>query len=339
MKTKNGAGPASTNGWKTGGKTEMDSFTRKLAATQNTILITGPTGTGKSHLAREIHKASPQRNGRFVTINLATLSENLIESELFGHEKGAFSGADLKRIGKLESANGGTAFLDEIGELNPRLQTKLLEALNSHVVSPVGSNREVPLDIRVVAATNRDLRKLVKTGEFREDLYFRINTFQVELPALASTPERIPSLAAEFAVKAAERQDRPYTGMSQEFLQELKHFSWPGNLRELKNAMEFAVAMSPEGTLTPACLPSYLETVTPEREAASMLAAFPTDYRQAKSLFERSYFHEVLQRFEGRINLTAREAGLSKVTLIEKIRRYEIDVRRIKHKSYAPVKA
>ncbi|KAJ8136428.1 hypothetical protein OY671_010359, partial [Metschnikowia pulcherrima] len=160
----------------------LDSFTRKLAASNHTVSITGRTGTGKSHLARQIHEASPRRECRFVTINLATSSENSIESELFGHEKGAFSGADVKRVGKSESANGGTAFLDEIGESPPRSQTKLLEASQSHVISPVGSNREVASNIRVIAATNRDSRKMVEKGEFREDLYFRVNTFQVELP-------------------------------------------------------------------------------------------------------------------------------------------------------------
>ncbi len=313
----------------------MNALTRKLASTSHTMLITGRTGTGKSHLAREIHEASPRREARFVTINLATLSENLIESELFGHEKGAFSGADIRRIGKLESANGGTAFLDEIGELTPRLQTKLLETLNSHTISPVGSNREVTLNIRIVAATNRDLKKMVSAGEFREDLYFRLNTFQIELPGLAELPERIPALAARFAASAAEQQGRIYAGMSQEFLQNLRNYPWPGNVRELKNCLEFALAMSPDGNLVPDYLPSYLRADRGTAEPPSIAADYPTDYRQAKSHFERSYLQEILKRFEGRINLTARETGLSKVTLIDKIRRYEIDVKRIKYSAYA----
>jgi DNA-binding NtrC family response regulator len=311
----------------------MDSFVRRLAETSHTVLITGRTGTGKSHLAREIHEASPRRNGRFVTINLATLSENLIESELFGHEKGAFSGADSRRIGKLESANGGTAFLDEIGELPPRLQTKLLEALNSHVISPVGSNREVALNLRVVAATNRDLPKMVAAGEFREDLYFRVNTFQVELPSLASVPERIPALAERFAREAAARQGRPHDGLSPDLLRELRCLPWPGNVRELKNCLEFAVAMSPGGALGPESLPPYLRGPAPA--AAPAAFPFPNDYREAKSHFERVYLREVLRRFDGRINVTARETGLSKVTLLEKIRRYGIDVHRIRYAAHA----
>lgn len=308
----------------------MEPRLRKLAGTSHTVLITGRTGTGKSHLAREIHNASPRRAGRFVAINLATLSENLIESELFGHEKGAFSGADMKRTGKLESAGGGTAFLDEIGELPLRLQTKLLEALNSHTISPVGSNREIQLNIRVVAATNRDLRKMVATGEFREDLYFRLNTFQVELPSLGAEPDRVASLAARFAAESAEKQGKHYGGMSPSFLDELKRYHWPGNVRELKNAMEYSVAMNEGGSLLPEDLPSYLlQDDSSPPDSPSIL--YPTDYREAKSSFEKSYLSEILKRFEGRINHTARESGLSKVTLIEKIRRYEIDIKRIKY--------
>lgn len=317
----------------------MDALTRQLAGTNHTILITGRTGTGKSHLARQIHEASPRRAGKFVAINLATLSENLIESELFGHEKGAFSGADMRRIGKLEWANGGTAFLDEIGELSPRLQTKLLEALNSHTISPVGSNREVSLSIRIVAATNRDLKKMVEAGEFREDLFFRLNAFQVELPSLANCAERIPALASRFAAEAAEKQGRPAPEFSSEFLDRLKQYSWPGNLRELKNCLEFAIAVAPAGALGPCSLPPYVKGENSAPSSTSMPPiSYPTDYRSAKSHFERSYLQQILGRFEGRINRTARETGLSKVTLIDKIRRYEIDVQRIRFSSYAQEK-
>jgi DNA-binding NtrC family response regulator len=306
---------------------------RKVAAAGQTVLITGRTGTGKTHLARqmhEIHARASGRTGRFVAINLATLSENLIESELFGHEKGAFSGADTRRIGKLEAANGGTAFLDEIGELPLRLQSKLLEALNSHVISPVGSNREIQLDIRVIAATNRDLRRMVIEGGFREDLYFRLNIFHLELEGLSSTPERITTLAARFAAEAAARQAKPYQGMDPAFLTALKRHRWPGNVRELRNCLDYALAMSEDGMLTEACLPGFVRDPEPETLRPAAMQAFPTDYRQAKGTFERAYLREVLRRCQGGINRTAKESGLSKMTLIEKIRRYEIDVNRIK---------
>jgi DNA-binding NtrC family response regulator len=312
----------------------MQPHWRKIASGSQTILITGRTGTGKTHLARQLHDLSPRRLGRFVAINLATLSENLIESELFGHEKGAFSGADSKRVGKLEWADGGTIFLDEIGELSPRLQTKLLEALNSHTITPVGSNREIALDIRVVTATNRDLKAMVETGAFREDLFFRINAFELHLPDLRSAPDRIPILAAQFAKSAAERQNRPFLGMSPEFLGELGLYQWPGNIRELQNCLDFAVAVSPNGWLDPTCLPPYVRLGSLIPPVAKALTLFPTDYREAKSLFERTYLEEILRRFDGKINQTARETGLSKVTLIEKVRRYEIDVKRIKYSAH-----
>jgi DNA-binding NtrC family response regulator len=307
----------------------------RLAGTNSTLLITGRTGTGKSHLAREIHDLSPRSNGRFVAINLATLSENLIESELFGHEKGAFSGAEARRTGKLEWANGGTAFLDEIGELPLRLQTKLLEALNSRTISPVGSNREISLNVRIITATNRNLESMVEKGTFREDLYFRINTFQIHLPDLSAEPWKIGKFAERFAMDSARIQNRPYRGMDGAFRNELQAHPWPGNVRELKNAVEFAVAMSPDGWLGTDCLPPSIKSrraVTPRTCLPD--GPLPTDYREAKSLFERSYLQEVLTRFQGRINATAKSSGMSKVTLIEKIRRYDIDVPTIKFRAH-----
>jgi transcriptional regulator with PAS, ATPase and Fis domain len=309
----------------------MNNTLKKMAETDGTILITGRTGTGKSHLAQEIHRASPRRAGKFVAINLATLSENIIESELFGHERGAFSGADSRRVGKLECANGGTVFLDEIGELPTRLQTKLLEALNSHVISPVGSNREIQLNVRIITATNRDLATMVRARQFREDLFYRINTFQVQLPDLHTDGSRVLNLAESFVVQAAQRQNRPVPIMGAEFRRELLRCRWPGNVRELKNAMEYAVAMNVGDALTPACLPA---TAPPEENQLAAFPTFPTDYREAKTYFEKSYLQEILLRFEGRINLTAKRTGLSKVTLIDKIRRYEIDIPTIKYQAH-----
>lgn len=314
----------------------MNQTLRKIAATDNTILITGRTGTGKSHLAKKIHLASPRRAGKFVAVNLATLSENLLESELFGHEKGAFSGADARRMGKLELANGGTVFLDEIGELAPRVQTKLLEALNSHIISPVGSNREIQLNCRIITATNRSLKEMVNAGEFREDLYFRVNTFQFHLADLQEEPARIVPLAEEFAKSAAASQNKEYLGMQEAFRSELESYPWPGNVRELKNAMEFAVAMSVGDLLGMECLPPYMRAARngSDSKVKALISAFPSDYREAKLSFERTYLQEILLRFEGKINLTAKKTGLSKVTLIDKIRRYEIDIPSIKYKAH-----
>lgn len=317
----------------------MNEQLKKIAQSDGVILITGKTGSGKSHLAKEIHEASPRRDRKFIAINLATLSENLIESELFGHERGAFSGAETKRIGKLEAANGGTVFLDEIGELPLRLQTKLLEALNSRTICPVGSNRDVQLDIRILAATNRDLEKLVREGGFREDLFYRLNLFRVELPGLCSDPERVQFLGRRFAQEACRRQGREYVGLSSSMEQALRDYTWPGNIRELKNAMEFAVAMSPGGLMGPELLPPYLRTNNaPAEQNETLSFHFPTGYHEAKSQFERLFLQESLRRFEGKVNLTSRKTGLSKVTLIEKIRRYEIDVQGIKYKAHCAKK-
>lgn len=309
---------------------------QKIARSNNTVLITGRTGTGKSHLAKEIHLASARREQKFLAINLATLSENIIESELFGHERGAFSGADIKRIGKLEIANGGTVFLDEIGELSPRMQTKLLEALNSFVISPVGSNREVLLDIRIITATNKDLEKMVEEGLFREDLYFRINTFQIHLDDLAKNPEKIPGLAKKFCEESSIKQNKIVIGYSETFFTDLKALPWTGNIRELKNAMEFAVAMSSNGYITSDLLPPKTRNTANSKSIFQEHSkSIPIDYREAKSVFEKIYLTEILSRNSGRINLTAKLSGLSKVTLIEKIRKYEINVNEIKFKCYS----
>lgn len=175
---------------------------------------------------------------------------------------------------------------------------------------------------------------MVKSGEFREDLYFRLNAFQVQLPCLASYPERIAGLASHFAESSAKRQDREFRGFSTGFLAKLENYSWPGNVRELKNCIDFAVAISLGGELDEDCLPPYVQCMAMETDPGAALYIFPTDYRAAKSHFERSYLNEILRRFEGRINITAKETGLSKVTLIDKIRRYEIDIRRIKYSTH-----
>lgn len=309
----------------------MNSKIEKIANSNTTILITGKTGTGKSHLAKEIHDMSARRMERFVSVNLATLSENLIESELFGHERGSFSGADSKRIGKLEWANRGTVFLDEIGELPLHTQAKLLEALNSRTVIPVGSNREIQLDIRIITATNRPLEQMVAEGKFRQDLFYRINSFQIHLPELHGNKEKIESLARDFASFCAQSRGLPWWNFGEGFLQCLFAHSWPGNVRELKNTIEYAFALASDGNLHPEHLPplqsDLLNTQLDNYQ-------FPSNYRSAKEFFEKKYLEHVLWRYEGKINLTAKESGLSKVTLIEKIRKYDINIPEIKYQSH-----
>jgi transcriptional regulator with PAS, ATPase and Fis domain len=309
----------------------MNSKLQRMANSNTTILITGKTGTGKSHLAKEIHDMSSRKAERFVSVNLATLSENLIESELFGHERGSFSGADSKRIGKLEWANRGTVFLDEIGELPLHTQAKLLEALNSRTVIPVGSNREIQLDIRIITATNRPLEQMVAEGKFRQDLFYRINSFQIHLPELHGNKEKIESLAKGFARDSAQIRGFPTWNFGEGFLPCLFAHSWPGNVRELKNTIEYAFALSCDGNLLPEHLPP-LHSSAENTKFEDFL--FPSNYRSAKEFFERKYLQHVLWRFEGKINLTAKESGLSKVTLIEKIRKYEINIPEIKYQTH-----
>ncbi len=272
-----------------------------------------------------------RRGERFVAVNLATLSENLIESELFGHERGSFSGADSKRIGKLEWANKGTVFLDEIGELPIHIQAKLLEALNSRIVIPVGSNREIQLDIRIIAATNRPLDQMVAEGKFRQDLYYRIKGFQIHLPKLQGNNEKIEGLARTFAHECAQNRNQTCWKFGEGFMACLLAHSWPGNVRELRNTIEYAFALCSDGILLPEHLPP-LHSSSSDPMVENYL--FPSNYRSAKESFERKYLEHILRRFEGKINLTAKESGLSKVTLIEKIRKYEINIPEIKYQSH-----
>jgi two-component system response regulator AtoC len=312
-------------------------MTKAIAATDQTVLITGATGTGKSRLAQEIHLMSPRRERRFATITLPTLSENLIESELFGHERGAFSGADQKRIGRLEYANGGTVFLDEIGEIPLHIQAKLLEALNSKTIVPIGGNREVQLDVRIIAATNRNLVEMMKRGEFREDLYFRLNLFNIQLPTLTEVPETILPLTRKFAALSAREQGKEYGGLTNEYEKSVMEYGWPGNARELKNAVAYGVALSRDGKLSTEFLPPYIgarsATVPPKTNvgAGDLAPLFHLEFHESKKRFETLYLREILRKQNGKINQTARVAGLSKVTLIEKIRRYGIDVEEIKY--------
>lgn len=318
-----------------------DQLVNRIAQTNHTVLITGKTGTGKTHMAKDIHCLSSRKEKSFISINLATLNENLIESELFGHEKGSFSGADQKRIGKLELGAGGTVFLDEIGELSPRLQTKLLDALNHKVIYAVGSNREVKLDVRIIAATNRDLEKMVTAGTFREDLYYRLNTFQIQLPDLAAQPDRIIELAQDFLSQTCTEQGSKAKYMDFNYIEKLKTYNWPGNVRELKNALDFSVAISVDDTLRPEQLPPYIQKRLNEKKSTvnelknnHWDLQFPIDYRIAKEQFEKNYLKEMLIHFNGKVNLTARSTNISKVTLIEKIRRYEINLEEIKYANY-----
>jgi two-component system response regulator PilR (NtrC family) len=230
-----------------------------VARTSSTVLVHGESGTGKELIARAIHFASPRAEARFLSINCGALPENLLESELFGHVRGAFTGAVREKKGLFQEADRGTLFLDEIGEMTPAMQVKLLRALQERTVRPVGGNREEAVDVRIIAATNQDLETLIDGGEFREDLYYRINVIPLHLPPLRQRREDIPLLVEHFLKKFSEEMDlgEPRR-ISVEAMRVLEAYPWPGNVRELENAIERAVALSPEPTLTTRDLPAHL---------------------------------------------------------------------------------
>jgi transcriptional regulator with GAF, ATPase, and Fis domain len=220
-----------------------------VAATDTTVLILGETGTGKELIARAIHAASPRRDRHLIKLNCAAIPAMLIESELFGHEKGAFTGAARRRDGRFALADGGTIFLDEVGELPLDLQAKLLRVIQEGEFEPVGSSQTKKVDVRIIAATNRDLAQAVKEGEFREDLYYRLNVFPITLPPLRERGEDVALIASVFAKRFAHRLGRRIEPLSQECIQRLQAYSWPGNVRELMSVIERAVITSRDGRL------------------------------------------------------------------------------------------
>lgn len=223
----------------------------KIAPSEATVLITGESGTGKEVMSRFIHNKSKRKDGAFIAVNCAAIPENLLESELFGHEKGAFTGATGRRIGKFEEANGGTLLMDEVSEMHPLLQAKLLRAIQEKEITRIGNNNPVKIDVRIVATSNRDLEKSVQKGEFREDLYFRLNVVNVRLPSLRERPSDIMALAAFFVDKFAEANGVPTKKIAKASEEKLKAYGWRGNIRELENTMHRAILMSMEDEIEP----------------------------------------------------------------------------------------
>jgi DNA-binding NtrC family response regulator len=236
---------------------------KRVAGTSATALITGESGTGKELLARALHYAGPRVDGPFIAVNCGALPETLVEAELFGAEKGSYTNSVMMRKGRFELADGGTLFLDEVGELEQNTQVKLLRALEERSFERIGSSKTIKVDIRLIAASNRDLEKAVKDGTFREDLYYRLNVIQLRMPPLRDRREDIPLLAAHFAERAAKAYDRPFPQLSPVLVQTLQQYDWPGNVRELKNAMERLVVLSTSAELGLEFLPPNLESVVP----------------------------------------------------------------------------
>ncbi len=298
---------------------------RKIAPTTANVLIYGESGTGKELVARAIHAISPRASRPFVPVDCASLPENLLESELFGHEKGAFTGAVTSKPGLFELANGGTVFLDEVGGMSPSLQARLLRVLQERQIRPVGGTRFVDVDVRIVAASNQDLEQACRRGGFREDLYYRLNVIQLVLPPLRAREGDIELLAAEFLRRAAERNG-PASAAPRSFdpeaLRLLTRYSWPGNVRELQNVVERADALADGPVITLAHLPERLRMLSPEPITDCLASSYKQAKQQLVRSFERSFLLDLLQRHHGHIGHAAREAGLDRKTIERMIKRH-----------------
>jgi DNA-binding NtrC family response regulator len=283
-----------------------------VAETDASVVIRGESGTGKELIARAIHAASPRRFFPIVAVNCGAIPETLLESELFGHEKGAFTGAHYRRKGKLELANGGTLFLDEIGEIPAKMQVDLLRVLESHRFTRLGGAQEIESDFRLVCATNRDLEALVKEGKFREDLYYRIHVFSIEIPPLRERRDDITVLVEHFVEKFARSMGKPSKTISEEAQELLQAYDWPGNVRELENAIERAMVVGTAGSIRPGDLPLQLE-----QEAVRLRD------RTLESL-ECEHISRVLREESGNVSQAARVLGIDRGTLYNKIKKYGI---------------
>jgi len=294
-----------------------------ISRMNSTVLIQGETGTGKEMIARAIHLSSPRAEHRFVAFNAAAIPENLAEAELFGHTKGAFTGAVAARIGRFELAHRGTLFIDEVSLTSMPLQTKLLRALQEREIERVGDARPIKFDARVIAATNIDLRKLVKEGQFREDLFYRLNVIPIMLPPLRDRLEDIPLLARHFVQKACKANNLPIKTLSQDVVRHLMAAPWPGNIRQLENAIEHAVAMSGvEREVGVRNLPEDLRSgVEPVRQASMTIPDDGLDFASVVSQLERDLILRCLEKTGGNKRQAARLLNLSRTTFIDKLNR------------------
>lgn len=286
---------------------------KTVAPTNTTVLITGESGTGKEIVARAIHRQSQRCHKPFVVTSCAALPETLLESELFGYEKGSFTGAVERRKGKFEAANTGTLFLDEIGEIDANTQVHLLRALEEKKITRIGSNEEIEVDVRIITATNRNLRSMIEQEKFREDLYYRLNVVTVDLPPLRSRREDIMPLAEHFLKKYAKENDKPVRSFSPEVVEFMLNYGWRGNVRELENMIERGVVLSKDKAITVAELPQELT------EAA------PAKGRTLESL-EKNHIRKVLEETDGNIARTAKMLGIHRMTLYNKLKKYGISV-------------
>lgn len=324
----------------------------KLSQVETAVLIRGESGTGKELVAQALHYNSPRKDNRFVTINCSAIPETLIESEFFGHEKGAFTGAESRKLGKFQYADGGTLFLDEIGDISAAMQVKLLRALQQKRFTPVGSNREIEVNVRIVAATNRNLEEMIKSGEFREDLFYRLNVIPIHLPPLRERKKDLNHLINHFMEKFRSLHGKQILDISSDAQALLENHTWPGNIRELENVIEHAFVIESSQKIEVESLPAALtrkagdlikgqllqfkplEKPSTETEAKSsdvleaptgfVINAKKLDFQASKEEFERQFLIAALKTFDGRINQTALHANIPKKTLLRKLEKYGI---------------
>jgi two-component system, NtrC family, response regulator HydG len=297
---------------------ELLEMIRYVAPTEATVLVAGESGTGKELVAESLHKNSDRQGGPFIKVNCAALAESLLESELFGHEKGAFTGAERRREGKFVQASGGTLFLDEIGETSQAMQVKLLRVLQEQELQRVGGEETVKVDVRIIAATNRDLEEEVKKGAFREDLYYRLNVVMLTVPPLRDRREDIPLLVHHFVRKFAEKNRRTVECITPECMELLCRYPWPGNVRELENAIERGVILMRGDQLTEKSLP-----LTIQRQ--DTVVADPSSDERTGSLFEaeKSMILQTLAETSGNKSEAARRLGITRKTLQNKLQKYD----------------
>lgn len=300
---------------------------RMVAQSDVSVLINGQSGTGKEIFAQAIHNASPRSNKPFVAINCGALPEQLLESELFGHARGAFTGAVSNREGLFRAAEGGTLFLDEIGDMPAPLQVKLLRVLQERKVRPLGSNRDIDIDVRIISATHRDLPKAMARGEFREDLYYRLNVVSLKIPALAERTEDIPLLANHLLRQSAQRHKPFVRAFSTDAMKRLMTASWPGNVRQLVNVIEQCVALTSSPVISDALVEQALEGEN---------TALPT-FAEARNQFELNYLRKLLQITKGNVTHAARMAGRNRTEFYKLLSRHE-PMRMISKSSFHAVK-
>jgi DNA-binding NtrC family response regulator len=332
----------------------------KLAKVNTPVLIRGESGTGKELVAKAIHFNGPRKDSKFVTINCGAITESLIESELFGHEKGAFTGADTRKIGKFQYADGGTLFLDEIGDISPGMQVKLLRVLQEKKFTPVGSNREISVDVRIIAASHKPFEEMIKDGSFREDLFYRLNVLPVYLPPLRERTSDIPHLLNYYIDYFNQIHGLQIKGPNEDAMEALKKYSWPGNIRELRNVIEHCFIMESGDYITFSSLPSnitnrkdnYLEVEKEDAQidfkdiqnsvlekehnsevdgnemtftfAVESEGEIKMDFQHAKDKFEEEFIKQALKVNKGKINQTALNANIPKKTLLRKLEKYNI---------------